>query len=193
VTRLALFLIGRATPWIDRESVVGDTLERLDEVASARGKAAARRWLWRETGRVLSRVPAHWLAARRAHLQPAHSHKDTAMSSFLNELGYAIRRLARSPGFTLLAAGTLALGIGANTAMFAVVNAVLLKPLPFQDADRLMLVHVTMPPRQGGPGSGGEIVWSYPKYQTFREVQQTFATSGLFSGRAATLAGDGDP
>jgi putative ABC transport system permease protein len=193
VTRLALFLIGRATPWIDRESVVGDTLERLDEVARARGKAAARRWLWRETGRVLYGAPAHWLAARRAHLQPAHSHKDAAMSSFWNELGYAIRRLARTPGFTLVAAGTLALGIGANTAMFAVVNAVLLKPLPFQDADRLMLVHITTPPRQGGPGNGGDIVWSYPKYQMFRELQQTFATSGLFSGRAATLAGDGDP
>lgn len=115
------------------------------------------------------------------------------MSSFWQELRHATRRLVRTPGFTFIAAGTLALGIGANTAMFAVVNAVLLKPLPFHEADRLMLVHLQSPRRQGGPGAYGEMTWSYPKYRTFTDVQQTFETTGLFSGRASTIAGDGEP
>ena len=111
----------------------------------------------------------------------------------LHDLRYAFRTLLKKPGFTIVAVVTLALGIGANTAMFAVVNAVLLKPLPFADAERLMLVHLLAPDREAGSGVLREMNWSYPKYQTFLELQQSFENTALFGGRGFTLSGDDDP
>ncbi len=109
----------------------------------------------------------------------------------MNDLRYAFRTLLKNPGFTVVAVLTLALGIGANTAMFAVVNGVLLKPLPYRDAERLMLVHLTFPnPKLGVTREG---VWSYPKYRTFLDVQQSFDNTALFAGRDLNLSGDGSP
>jgi predicted permease len=188
--RFALFLIGLATPGIDREAVVGDTIERVEEIRASQGVPTARRWLWREVWRVLLTAPRHRLAARPASHQRLLQGRSGFMSSIAQDVRYALRWFARSPGFTAVAVLTLALGIGANTAMFAVVNAVLLKPLPFANADRLMLVHLVMPLREGG---AAEMVWSYPKYHTMTELQQVFEETAIFTGRPFSISGDGDP
>src|SRR5262245_13293345 len=157
MSKLALLVIRLATPAVDRESVLGDTLERFEELRGTAGAAAARRWLRREACRVVVAAPQHRLAARSARHAVRNLRKDSAMSSLWQDFRFALRWIGRAPGFAAVAVATLALGIGANSAMFAVVNAVLLKPLPFPDADRLMLIHLTTPPRDGDRYS--EIVW----------------------------------
>jgi putative ABC transport system permease protein len=111
----------------------------------------------------------------------------------LRNLRYAMRTLRRNPTFAAVAILTLALGVGANTAMFAVVNAVLLKPLPFNDPERLMLVHLRAPGDGLQTGTHRETVWSYPKYRTFLDLQQTFEDNALFGGRDLSLSGDNAP
>src|ERR1700691_1200248 len=69
------------------------------------------------------------------------------MGNLIQDVRYAIRTLARAPGFTLIAIMTLALGIGANTAIFSLVRAVILKPLPFRDPARLIAVWDTYLPQ----------------------------------------------
>ena len=114
------------------------------------------------------------------------------MRDLFQDIRYTLRLLGRAPAFTAIAVATLALGIGANTAIFAVVNAVLLKPLPFADAERLMLVHILVPER-ARPGVYNESVWSYPKYRTFTQSQQVFDEIAFYSGRDLDLSGDGEP
>ena len=115
------------------------------------------------------------------------------MQGLRQDIGYALRTFARAPLFTLIAVATLALGIGANTAIFTLVNGLLLKPLPFKDPDALMMVHLLMPDRNGGPGVFREMVWSYPKYQVFRDEQRAFSDHALFTSNSWSLTGTGEP
>jgi hypothetical protein len=73
------------------------------------------------------------------------------METLVHDLRYAARTLARPPGFAAIAILTLAIGIGANTAIYSVVNATLLRPLPYRDPDRLMRVSLIVPARRGRP------------------------------------------
>jgi hypothetical protein len=196
MTRLALLVIRLATPPREREWVVGDTVEELARIRDASGERAARRWLQREMWRVLVHAPRHRLAVSRgsaaATSQPAINEGDGPVRDFFQDIRYTLRLLGRGPAFTAIAVATLALGIGANTAIFAVVNAVLLKPLPFADAERLMLVH-TLVPERARPGVYNEGSWSYPKYRTFTGSQQVFDEVAFFAGRDLDLSGDGEP
>ena len=98
------------------------------------------------------------------------------------------RRLAKAPLFTSVAVATLALGIGANTAMFSVIRGVLLKPLPFEDADRLIGVWHT------APGIGIPRLNQAPSfYLTYRAENHTFEDTGLWDTDAVTVTGSGEP
>ena len=98
------------------------------------------------------------------------------------------RRLLRAPLFTSVAILTLALGIGANSAIFSVVNGVLLKPLPFRDADRLVGVW------HSAPGLGFPTLDQAPStYFLYREEGRTFEDIGLYAGGSVSVTGIGDP
>src|SRR5918993_1332038 len=98
------------------------------------------------------------------------------------------RRLLRAPLFSAVAIVTLALGIGANTAIFSVVNGVLLKPLPFHDAERLVGVWHT------APGLGLPLLNQTPStYLTYREENRTFEDIALWDNSAVSVTGTGEP
>ena len=112
------------------------------------------------------------------------------VDSLVQDLRYGVRMLRKNPGFTAVAVLTLAIGIGANTAVFTVLNGVLLRPMPFPEADRLFLVSLT--PR------GGPFEWqpgiSDRDYLAFRDQEQAFEQIASFTrGTTATLTGAGDP
>jgi predicted permease len=97
------------------------------------------------------------------------------MEIFLRDLKYAIRQLLNSRGFTIAALGTLALGIGANTAIFSVVYAVLLESLPFADASRIVAIAETH------PRAHGALPVTYPDYLDWQNQQKSFEQIAAFA------------
>ena len=192
--RLAVWLLRRVLAPERFETIAGDLEEvfRLD-VQPHVGPRLARRWYWRQSlsiagARVLARPLGSRLPA--AHQLP---HRRDSMQGLRQDIRYAVRTLIKAPVFTLIAVVTLALGIGANTAIFTLVNGLLLKPLPFTHPDELMMVHLLRPDREAGPGVFRELVWSYPKYEVFRDEQRVFSEHALFARREWSLTGSGEP
>jgi len=109
------------------------------------------------------------------------------MDGLRQDLLYAIRVLIKSWGVTLIAVATLALGIGANTAIFSVVNSVLLRPLPFQSSDRLLCILEKL------PGFSTSIPMNAPDFNAFSERQKSFEQLGIYSNKHFDLSGTGAP
>ena len=107
------------------------------------------------------------------------------METLKQDVRFALRTLARRPAFAVVAALTLALGIGATTAIFSVVDAVLLRPLPWPQADRLVLVYGTR-----GETRGGVV---YLDYKDWRAQSSAFAELGILRGQSVNLTGGDQP
>jgi predicted permease len=144
----------------------------------------------------LSQDQAHYAAQRtfgNATLVKEEMREMRAWTSFERlgqDLRYGVRTLLRSPGFTLVAALTLALGIGANTAMFSVVYGVLLRPLPYPEANRVALVHVHFSPQNTEYGT-----MSIADYLDWKARNRAFEDPAIFSNAswAFDLIGAGEP
>src|SRR5262249_11349103 len=166
------------------EDALADDLSETE--AEAR---AAQGYDWRVLECELSRAE-HPVAARA--FQPAlemfERKGETRMESFLQDLRFGARMLMKQPGFTLFAALTLALGIGANTAIFSIVNAVLLHPLPFAEPERLMWFG-------GWVGADREQGVTPADFLDYREQSRSFTqiAASVFDGTLMNLSGAGEP
>ncbi len=108
------------------------------------------------------------------------------LETFLQDLRYGARMMRKNPGFTALAVLTLALGIGATSAIFSVVNTLLLSPLPFADSDRIVLVQESIPKLVSG-----SMPVSAPDVADFRRMNHVFEDLGAYYSPSVDLSGNG--
>src|SRR6202000_1385199 len=107
------------------------------------------------------------------------------LDEFLQDIRFAVRTLRKSPAFTTIAILTLALGIGANTALFSVVNAVLLNPVPYPHPEQLVMIHESKPNFRTGS-------ISYPNFRDWQRDNRSFSAMAVTRGTGFTLTGLGE-
>jgi len=110
------------------------------------------------------------------------------MGTFIQDLRYAVRTTLRAPGFSFVVITALAIGIGVNTAIFSVVNSVLLRPLAYGDPDRIVMVWM-----DNKRMKVSEDIHSYPNYVDYRDQNQTLEQLAAYSGVSMNLIGAGEP
>ena len=108
------------------------------------------------------------------------------MNTFRQDVRYALRMLGQSPGFTTIAVMTLALGIGANTALFSVVNGVLLNPLPYPEPDRLVALY-------SRTSAFSQLAISYPNFLDWQRNNHSLASIAAYHSEDFNLTGVGEP
>ena len=191
---LARRVLARALPPDSREHIIDDLDEVYRRVAAEHGSARARRWYWREAlmfsgGFAVERLRER---AARGSVVPVQTHDRRGPMRALFEgwsadFAHAARRLFRAPGFTLVTVATLALAIGANTAIFSVVDAVLIDPLSYPNADRLVTI------RGSAPGSDlpGLFAVGPEFFVAYRDDADLIEDIGMFQMMQATARTDG--
>jgi hypothetical protein len=102
------------------------------------------------------------------------------------DIRYGARMLLKNPGVTIIVIVALAVGIGANTAIFSVVNSVLLRPLPYEESERLIFLNEKSPAQEG-------MSISYPNFIDWRNQNQTFEKMGVWNRANYNLTGSGQP
>ena len=111
------------------------------------------------------------------------------LETLRQDLRYGLRMLRKNPGFTAVAVLTLALGIGANTAVFSLVDTILLRPLPYRSPEELVLVSETVPQM----GGDLEVGVAAAEYLDYRDRNRSFVQTGAFEGAGFNLTGEGNP
>ncbi len=106
------------------------------------------------------------------------------MNNLIQDIRYGLRGLLRHPGFTIVAVCSLALGIGANTAIFSVVNGVLLNPLPYPQPEQLVTIHQSKPNFEQG-------AMPYPNFRDVQKQNQTFSAMAISRSFGFSLIGAG--
>jgi putative ABC transport system permease protein len=196
--RLAIWLLNKRLPAEWRDFVVGD-LEEEFAARSGDSPVAAQAWIWWQTMRCLAAPPPvrlEPLPMRSTGATEAmgatgsmqsigsigSSHGDSKMRTLFTDLRQAFRVITRTPSFAIAVVSILALGIGANTAVFSIINAVLLRPLPFEEPERL--VRMFTKTKTGRPFD-----LSAGKFHGWQREAQSFEGMAMYRFRQFALSG----
>jgi hypothetical protein len=165
-------------------------VERLGE---RRSQAARVEFLTRTAGNIASTAFAErWARRRPSAPTPFPNKKGEPMTGFLQDARYAFRLLRRQPAFAVFVVLTLAIGIGANSAVFSVVNGVLLRPLPFDESDRLVAIWGRFDPESGFDFP--QFVLSNPEYVDYKSHSRAIGDMAAYQERSTTVGTAGsDP
>ncbi|HEY7473534.1 MAG TPA: ABC transporter permease [Vicinamibacterales bacterium] len=187
---LSRWLLGRLAPRNLRETLLDDLDEMFAAKAAREGPHAARAWYRRQARSGLASVAT--MRARATGGQDVtlpETASGFTLDSLARDVRYALRMLRRAPAFTAAAVLTVALGVGATTTVFSVVYALLLKPLPYPGADRLVMVWQDLRAR-GGPAAE----WATPgNFVDWQADSSLFSSMASIRGWRPTLTGMGDP
>jgi len=170
---------------VSRRSADADTLEELADHVERQTRKHIAEGMNPIDAERLARIELG--GVQRWRDETAETRAGALGSSLIGDCKFAMRTLRKRPGFAIVAVLSLAVGLGAATAIFAVIDGALLRPLPFPDVDRLMTVSLRMPSRASR--SVVDMVWSYPKYVMFRDQQRVFDAIALHSVEALTTDG----
>jgi putative ABC transport system permease protein len=200
-------LVRRLLNWtlgeVDARILLSELQESHQRLEATRGTAAANSWRRKEIIRAVLLASYNRLRLRpksagssrqRMFRRPVLLRE--AMGDLSRDIRFGVRTLRRKPLFTLVAVGTLGLGIGASTAIFSVVEAVLLRPLPYSDPGELVQVWETFPDWRDNPqlASGWDQVYlAWPDYERWRAGQTAFQDVALYGSTVMTLTGQGAP
>lgn len=171
-----------------REPLLGDIEEQYELMRNTHGLRAAHRWLWRE----MAYAPLTRFHRTATIPHPHANTGDSRMSTLQSDLQFAWRMLMRRPAFTVLAVFTLALGIGATTAIFSVVNPILFESLPYPNADRVMMVWEGTDPADKSNLGYTTYADILEKNRTFSDVAAVAYASGTMTGRSEPQFLEGD-
>jgi predicted permease len=178
-----------------RDDLLGDLEELHGSRATAGSRIAASLWFWRETVLVILRARSLAATSHRGAVSPGSARRTGGLiyqaADAARELRAAVRRLRRSPGFAATGILTLALGIGACAAVLTVVYGVLLKPLPYPDADRLVVIEHELPGFDMPGTRTATIGGLYSQLADYLERSTAFEEIGGFTTFDGAMAGDG--
>ena len=179
-------LASRARTWLSPRAVDQDFASELDSHLAMLIDENIRRGMSPEEARRAARIKLGGVTQLKETNRELRSLP--VIETFLQDARYAIRMLRKNPGFTAVAVLTLALGIGANTAIFSVVYAVLLKPLPYANPNQLVSAFQANI-QEGVPEDGT----SYPNFEEWRAQNHVFSDLSTINFHQLTLTGSGEP
>ncbi len=179
--RLALFLLRLWLSGPSYEAVAGDLCEEYQDAHRSNS------WFWQQT---FSTIKPLWAPPVWSAVSPMRIVRSTGLLTIRQDLSYAVRTLRKSPGFTVIVIAAIALGIGINTGIFSVLNALAFRPIPVHDPARVVSIYQVFQGKVSRSVAGTESLFSYPELKQYQQENQVLSGLTAFAPVQATLTAE---